>query len=133
MHILIKFLLCTIDSPPLCLGCLVPVDCTVLCPVCSWPVCSADCASLQIHKTNECEVFAQSGVKFQVPSDCTDINPQYECITPLRVLLAKKRYPERWNKEVSNTKCNRVLIFVFLSSWRRRFLENLNMFPSTKS
>jgi len=32
--------------------------------------------------------------------DATDSCPQYECITPLRVLLKKERDPERWKREV---------------------------------
>ncbi|XP_060522635.1 SET domain-containing protein SmydA-8 [Cylas formicarius] len=90
------------DSPCLCLGCHSPVECSYLCSKCSWPVCGPDCESLQVHKDNECQVFSSSGAKFQPVPDPTELCLQYECVTPLRVLLAKERDPKRWDEEVAN-------------------------------
>ncbi|KAL3274161.1 hypothetical protein HHI36_015575 [Cryptolaemus montrouzieri] len=89
------------DSPPLCLGCYSPVDCTVLCSKCGWPVCSQECENLSCHKDAECQIFTDGRVKFQPMEDCSQICLQYECITPLRVLLAKEKNPQRWNDEVA--------------------------------
>ncbi|XP_066259823.1 SET domain-containing protein SmydA-8-like [Euwallacea similis] len=89
------------DSPCLCLGCLSAVDCTYLCSSCSWPVCGPDCEKLKVHKENECPIFAKANVKFQAVEDPSDVCLQYECITPLRVLLVKEKDPKRWEEEVS--------------------------------
>lgn len=32
--------------------------------------------------------------------DIQNGSPQYECITPLRMLLMKEKYPKRWEEEV---------------------------------
>lgn len=82
------------------MGCSAPVDCTTLCSKCSWPVCGPDCEALLVHKDNECVVFANAGVKFQPVEDPTNVCLQYECITPLRVLLAKEKEPKRWQEEI---------------------------------
>ncbi|XP_052132118.1 SET domain-containing protein SmydA-8-like, partial [Frankliniella occidentalis] len=90
-----------LDTYPLCLGCLAPVDASALCSACGWPVCDADCEKLALHADNECAVFKAAGVRFAVPAEPgAGTCPQYECITPLRVLLAKEKDPARWDKEV---------------------------------
>ncbi|KAF7265712.1 SET domain-containing protein SmydA-8-like [Rhynchophorus ferrugineus] len=89
------------DTHCLCLGCHNPVDCTYLCSKCSWPVCSPECEVLAVHKDNECAVFSSSKVKFQAVEDPADVCLQYECITPLRVLLQKERDTKRWETEIS--------------------------------
>ncbi|CAG9767303.1 unnamed protein product [Ceutorhynchus assimilis] len=89
------------DSPCLCLGCHTPVDCTYLCPTCFWPLCGPDCGNMKIHKDNECKIFSEAKIKFQPVEDPTDVCVQYECITPLRVLLEKDRNPKRWEEEVA--------------------------------
>nr|CAI5861452.1 unnamed protein product [Callosobruchus analis] len=88
------------DSPCLCLGCYNPVDCTKLCSKCGWPVCSDECEKLPCHKDFECEVFAKANVKFQPVEDPTEVCLQYECITPLRVLIMKEKDPKRWEAEI---------------------------------
>lgn len=45
-------------------------------------------------------MFKASGAKFEEVEDATAINAQYECITPLRVLLEMERNKSRWEKEV---------------------------------
>ncbi|XP_065173642.1 SET domain-containing protein SmydA-8-like [Atheta coriaria] len=87
--------------PPMCLGCYLPVDCSYLCSKCSWPVCNAQCQENATHANNECKVFAESGAKFQTMADPTDICLQFECITPLRVLLAMEANKQRWDSEVA--------------------------------
>jgi hypothetical protein len=89
-----------LDSPPLCLGCFARADCSTLCARCSWPVCGPECEALPVHRDNECQVFAKASVKFQPVQDPTEVCLQYECITPLRVLLAKVKDPKRWQEEV---------------------------------
>ncbi|KAJ0174527.1 hypothetical protein K1T71_009635 [Dendrolimus kikuchii] len=86
------------DTPPLCLGCYCPVANTV-CSQCSWPICSDECESSLQH-AGECEVFSTAKVRFQPVEDWTASSPQLDCITPLRVLLAKEKHPERWALEL---------------------------------
>ncbi|XP_004931827.1 SET domain-containing protein SmydA-8 [Bombyx mori] len=86
------------DTPPLCLGCYVPVDNT-LCSRCGWPICSVECESSSQHVA-ECAVFATAKVRFQPVDDWTTCAPQLDCITPLRVLLAKEKDPHRWQYEL---------------------------------
>ncbi|XP_018577319.1 protein msta-like [Anoplophora glabripennis] len=88
------------DSACLCLGCHNLVDCTVLCSKCSWPVCGSDCENLSCHKNYECEIFSKANIKFQAVEDPSDVCLQYECITPLRVLLIKEKNPQRWEEEI---------------------------------
>ncbi|KAK5644162.1 hypothetical protein RI129_008007 [Pyrocoelia pectoralis] len=85
------------DGPPVCLGCHTPVDCSTLCSSCKWPVCGELCEIVSTHKEAECIVFTKAKVKFQGwASPCL----QYECIMPLRVLLAMLRNHDRWNFEL---------------------------------
>ncbi|KAJ8931831.1 hypothetical protein NQ314_015228, partial [Rhamnusium bicolor] len=88
------------DTYCLCLGCHTYVDCTTLCSKCSWPVCGPECENLPCHKDYECEVFSKAKIKFQSVEDPTNVCLQYECITPLRVLLAKEKDPKRWEEEI---------------------------------
>lgn len=92
---------------PLCLSCFSSWPQTpekTLCSRCSWPVCNEDCANASIHKDYECPIFAAVGEKFNVSAALEESNvtnvPQLECITPLRLLLAMEKFPERWEKEV---------------------------------
>ncbi|XP_053610478.1 SET domain-containing protein SmydA-8 [Plodia interpunctella] len=86
------------DSPPLCLGCYNPVE-KALCSRCGWPVCGAECETSAAH-AGECEVFSKAKVRFQPVEDWTASAPQLDCITPLRLLLAKEKDPERWQREL---------------------------------
>ncbi|XP_059471580.1 uncharacterized protein LOC132194369 isoform X2 [Neocloeon triangulifer] len=75
-------------TPPVCLGCLSLTSGDTLCERCGWPVCGPSCADLPAHKEAECAVFAAANVKFSSSvEDPTADCPQYECITPLRLLL----------------------------------------------
>ncbi|XP_022921191.2 SET domain-containing protein SmydA-8-like [Onthophagus taurus] len=89
------------DSPPVCLGCYAYIDCTYLCSKCSWPVCNETCENIPAHKNAECEVFANAMAKFMNVQDPYAPCLQYECITPLRVLLAKEKHPDIWDKHVN--------------------------------
>lgn len=89
------------DSPIACLGCYAPVDGSYLCSSCGWPVCNPQCEANPAHKHAECKIFRESGAKFQPMGDLSLTCLQLECITPLRVLLAKEKNPERWAKEVA--------------------------------
>ncbi|XP_072945140.1 SET domain-containing protein SmydA-8 [Epargyreus clarus] len=86
------------DTPPLCLGCYCPVENT-LCSRCGWPMCSKECELNPLHVL-ECEVFVVAKARYQPLDDSTASSPQLDCITPLRVLLAKEKDPERWQKEL---------------------------------
>ncbi|XP_068618073.1 SET domain-containing protein SmydA-8 [Battus philenor] len=86
------------DTPPLCLSCYCPVNNT-LCSRCGWPVCNAECEQ-STHHVEECEVFSNVKVKFQRVDDWTASAPQLDCITPLRLLLAKEKDTVRWEEEL---------------------------------
>ncbi|XP_040170568.1 SET domain-containing protein SmydA-8 [Anopheles arabiensis] len=94
-----------LDSPPLCLECCCPVDGGEggpRCSRCGWPLCedcSAGGAELVYHR-GECEVFAANGVRFRPVEDSTAGCVQLDCITPLRVLLAKEADEARWKREI---------------------------------
>ncbi|CAH0400982.1 unnamed protein product [Chilo suppressalis] len=89
------------DTCPLCLGCYAAVE-GRLCSKCGWPVCSEECEAAPAHVAAECAVFSAANVRFQPVEDWTAASIQLDCITPLRVLLAKEKDPERWEREVSS-------------------------------
>lgn len=95
-----------VDSSPLCLECCRPVDGGrggPKCPECGWPMCeecAADKQTIVYHK-KECSLFAKHKAKFQAVEDSTASCMQLDCITPLRMLLAKEEHPERWDAEIS--------------------------------
>ncbi|XP_026321344.1 SET domain-containing protein SmydA-8 [Hyposmocoma kahamanoa] len=86
------------DTPPLCLGCYCVVENT-LCSQCGWPICGPECETAPAH-VGECAVFANAKVRFQPVDDWTTSSPQLDCITPLRLLLAKEKDPDRWQSEL---------------------------------
>lgn len=88
------------DSYVMCLGCYAPADASSTCSKCGWPVCGPECETQPCHASAECQVFSSAGVKFQPVENCMDSCPQQNCITPLRLLLAKDSNPERWETEV---------------------------------
>ncbi|CAG9858601.1 unnamed protein product [Phyllotreta striolata] len=90
------------DSPVVCLGCYNFLETLNVCSKCSWPVCNSECESQSTHKDFECETFSKAGVKFQIVDDLSEVNLQYECITPLRLLLAKEKNPTRWKEEIEH-------------------------------
>ncbi|KRT82251.1 SET domain-containing protein, partial [Oryctes borbonicus] len=90
-----------IDSPPVCLGCYAYIDCSNLCSICGWPVCDTDCEVVPAHRDAECATFAGAKVRFTPVENCSESCLQYECITPLRVLLAMEKNKARWDEEVN--------------------------------
>ncbi|XP_034473188.1 SET domain-containing protein SmydA-8 [Drosophila innubila] len=72
------------------------------CEICDWPLCGncADDGHQGDHR-GECEVFATARVTFAGNVSEDGVCPQLDCITPLRVLLAKESQPERWLNEVA--------------------------------
>ncbi|CAK1555746.1 unnamed protein product [Leptosia nina] len=86
------------DTPPLCLGCYCPVD-NIVCTRCGWPICSEACEKTAHHQS-ECDVFSAANVRFQATVDWSAASPQLDCITPLRMLIAKENDPDRWQREL---------------------------------
>ncbi|KRG00212.1 LOW QUALITY PROTEIN: uncharacterized protein Dwil_GK18438, partial [Drosophila willistoni] len=72
------------------------------CELCDWPLC-AMCASNQYENDHqgECVIFSAARVTFAGNVSEDGVCPQLDCITPLRVLLAKEQQPERWEKDVA--------------------------------
>ncbi|XP_059617485.1 SET domain-containing protein SmydA-8 [Phlebotomus argentipes] len=99
------------DTAVACLGCNVYLDGTSAgprCSQCGWPLCP-DCenSDAPLHRT-ECRLFTQNHVKFQnLPKEAM-ICLQLDCITPLRLLLAKEADPERWEQELSQMEYHEV-------------------------
>ncbi|XP_054268705.1 SET domain-containing protein SmydA-8 [Macrosteles quadrilineatus] len=93
-------------SNPMCLGCYSPVDGSTLCSECGWPICGEECQKNTAHQQAECTVFKAAGVRYKPETEeqLSSLNgsPQFECITPLRVLLQRDRDPERWEAEVKD-------------------------------
>ncbi|KAF7997635.1 hypothetical protein HCN44_006206 [Aphidius gifuensis] len=95
---------------PLCLSCYTPwpptEDSQPLCSKCGWPVCGEECGNAPQHCDYECSIFANAREKFNVTEilEGTYENgiPHFECITPLRLLLASEKYPDKWNNEIKN-------------------------------
>ncbi|XP_046392646.1 uncharacterized protein LOC124160706 [Ischnura elegans] len=101
-------------SPPICLGCLVPIQSSQnlrCCTTCGWPVCSLECEKLPCHAEYECPIFAAAKTRFVWNPACVGgsgeseneviaDNPMLQCITPLRLLLGKEKDPARWAEEV---------------------------------
>lgn len=87
-----------------CLECYCPVDATSSgsrCENCSWPLC-VDCKKMSEtpnHK-RECEIFKAGKCKFFNLLEPKGICVQLDCVTPLRVFLAKESDPIRWKTEV---------------------------------
>lgn len=95
----------SVGSAPLCLECACPVDgCAggARCPRCGWPLCEKCGAEIEasVYHKAECELFAKHGSKFQNVEDSSEACVQLDCITPLRVLLAKEANPDWWNAEI---------------------------------
>ncbi|XP_062133888.1 SET domain-containing protein SmydA-8 isoform X2 [Drosophila sulfurigaster albostrigata] len=96
------------DSGIVCLGCYRYLDFGEdgdgdgdRCELCDWPLCG-NCADVAggDHR-GECEVFAKARVTFAGNVGEDSVCPQLDCITALRVLLAKEAQPERWLEEVA--------------------------------
>lgn len=90
------------QSNPVCLGCYAFADGSTLCSKCKWPVCDPTCEELPLHKNGECKVFASANAQYQLNENSNCPSPQYECITPLRMLLAKEDNPIRWEEEIKS-------------------------------
>lgn len=87
-----------VDSPIICLTCFTPLTGRTLCSSCSWPVCNDKCEKASLHAEGECPIFAAQKIKFQPPEDILAPNPQYECLSTLRLLLLRDRDRARWEE-----------------------------------
>ncbi|KAI5754356.1 hypothetical protein M8J77_007961 [Diaphorina citri] len=87
-----------VDSPVICLTCFTPLNARVLCSKCGWPVCNETCGKASLHADGECSIFAANKIKFQPPEDLAMPNPQYECITALRLLLLRDKDKAKWDE-----------------------------------
>ncbi|XP_037035204.1 SET domain-containing protein SmydA-8-like [Bradysia coprophila] len=90
------------NVPPVCLVCCYTVDGSEngpRCPKCRWPLCG-NCIGHEYH-LEECDLFVQNHVKFEDFESYEEPCLQLDCITPLRLLLAKDSDPKRWDEEVS--------------------------------
>ncbi|XP_017853974.1 SET domain-containing protein SmydA-8 [Drosophila busckii] len=95
------------DSGIVCLGCYRYLqfgedgDSVDRCELCDWPLCSNCAQDAASDHLAECEIFAAARVTFAGNVSDDGVCPQLDCITPLRVLLAKELQPTRWDNEVA--------------------------------
>ncbi|XP_054741759.1 SET domain-containing protein SmydA-8 isoform X2 [Anastrepha obliqua] len=93
------------NSGIVCLGCYRDLifgedgDSLDRCEKCDWPLCSA-CFDAPDH-LDECAIFAKAKVHFAGNVSEDGVCTQLDCITPLRVLLAKEFDPNRWELEIA--------------------------------
>ncbi|XP_023343481.1 protein msta isoform X2 [Eurytemora carolleeae] len=80
-------------TKPVCLSCLSPVSGEFSCSSCNYPMCSQECAENVIHTQGECNIFP----RFPDIKDYSTVQPQYECIAPLRLILNKNKDPLLWD------------------------------------
>jgi len=83
------------DALPVCLECFGKVDGSFLCPKCQFPLCGTKCVGKNMHK-DECEIFAKLEKKPNF-SNLTEKHPIYSTITPLRLILLKKKNRLLWD------------------------------------
>uniref|UniRef100_A0A1A9WNY3 Uncharacterized protein n=1 Tax=Glossina brevipalpis TaxID=37001 RepID=A0A1A9WNY3_9MUSC len=94
-----------INSGIVCLGCYCNLqfdedgDSLDRCNKCDWPLCGY-CTDSSEHQY-ECKTFSDANVRFAGNVGEDGVCSQLDCITPLRVLLAKEADPERWEQEVA--------------------------------
>ena len=87
----------SVQVEPLCLGCytcLTRAGPHVTC-VCGWPMCSDTCGQQPLHRDLECQLFCDRNIKIDL--DNPDNLIAYNCISPIRALLLRKRDPERFS------------------------------------
>lgn len=79
------------------------------CQECSWPLCEgcAKLSELKCHRA-ECKIFKRNKCRFYNVLNPSSICIQLDCITPLRVLLAKEEKPDRWNNEIDRMEDHRM-------------------------
>ncbi|XP_032595158.1 SET domain-containing protein SmydA-8 isoform X2 [Drosophila grimshawi] len=95
------------ESGIVCLGCYRYLqfgedgDSLDRCELCDWPLCGNCADDASSDHRGECQVFGTARVTFAGNVGEDGVCPQLDCITPLRVLLAKEAQPERWLNEVA--------------------------------
>ena len=82
--------------PPCCLQCLKPVDGSFVCPACSWPMCSEQCAQGRAHSI-ECSILKNCPDKIEV-TNFSEPHDHYRAIAPYRLFKVKEKVPEVWER-----------------------------------
>jgi hypothetical protein len=107
-----------------CLGCYQKVTKnSPRCQKCGFPVCSKDCADLEMHRTFECEVLMKNGWFKTQSRDYFFESPEnfYAMIAVLRTFLLQEKDPDCWaliwSLESHKTKKK--------SRWFLRYVESL--------
>jgi len=89
---------CSTGIKPMCLGCYRPVDGSIVCESCGWPMCSINCSNKAQHRDQECQLFKDIGFRVDASKfNYAEIEQAYSCISPLRALLLQKSDPDRWS------------------------------------
>ncbi|XP_075224059.1 SET domain-containing protein SmydA-8-like isoform X1 [Lycorma delicatula] len=108
------------ESSPLCLGCyklISDISTCTRCKFCKWPLCSNQCPGFHTvigHNIEECEILA----KCPNPT-AQDLlsNKCYDPIVPLRCLLLKNKFPEKW-KELQAMESHNEIRKKILQVWQ---------------
>ena len=82
--------------PPCCLHCLKPVDGSYVCPACSWPMCSEQCAQGRVHSI-ECNILKNCPDKIEF-TNFSEPHDYYRAITAYRLFRVKEKVPEVWER-----------------------------------
>ncbi len=89
------------STHPVCLGCYKPVDGSIVCENCSWPLCSKSCSSETSSKTTsndhtraECDILARAKPLTEEFNFDGSPEPLYDIISPLRILLQRDQRPD---------------------------------------
>jgi len=79
---------------PVCLSCYRRVDGSYLCTDCGWPLCDQQCQTDNCDHRAECQFLAAQHVSVQINTQEEDCRV-YDCVAPLRTLLAMSELSER--------------------------------------
>ena len=84
----------SVQVEPLCLGCYKSLsrDGPRVTCMCGWPMCSDTCTQRPQHRDLECQLFCDRNIKIDLDLPGNEV--AYNCISPLRALLLRKRDPD---------------------------------------
>ena len=84
----------SVPVKPLCLGCYKSLsrDGPRVTCMCGWPMCSDTCTQRPQHRDLECQLFCDRNIKIDLDLPGNEV--AYNCISPLRALLLRKRDPD---------------------------------------
>ena len=80
------------DLGSMCLGCYRRLSSGRVCRRCGWPVCGDQCSDQPQHRSRECQLFSERGVRYE-PGDSVSLS----CISVIRALMTRDQDPTTWS------------------------------------